>query len=413
MKTPVCILLLVVMALGSAAAAQDVELTETYTFANGHTFSYPDDWEIVNELDTMVALASDLTQAVLVDSTHFEDAGVAATGMNKSLSWYFSTVYGSSLSFDAREVKSIDIGERSGLSYAYEDTSENNALMIALPFSDDTFGVVTAASLDGALAEEAVVLAIAESFDSGGEVAQISGEAIISAGAGVACTVSTSEERTVNVHVGPGENRTSYTFLPVNVDFEVLGQATADDDSLWWKLDKEAVAPDAAAAEAWIAQDEVEASGDCELVLDVNAPPIIPIVSEPPPEPTASGSEDGEQPPTTTEGGTTPAAGSWTISFASTAPASCLGSETIHIPMNLSPETYSLTISSNAIVYGGDRLTLRQPGVYGGLFTFGTISAEIILRVRSSALMTGEIIFTEVYNDTACSITVPVTVTRN
>jgi hypothetical protein len=236
---------------------------------------------------------------------------------------------------------------------------------------------------------------------------------------GEPCTVSTSEERTVRVRVGPGENRTSYTFLPANQSFEVLGQATADDDSLWWKLDREIVAPNAAASEAWIAQEDVEAEGGCAAVVDVNAPPIIPIVSEPPPPPPDN---SGEQPSggdttTTTEGSISPTPGSWTIVSPGTVPGSCLGTETVHIPLNIPPITVSLSGGGNSIVFDGDRLTLRQPNVYGGLFTItilgSPVSAEIILRVQSPTRMTGEYIFTEVYEDTACSITVPVTVTRN
>ena len=45
----------------------------------------------------------------------------------------------------------------------------------------------------------------------------------------VSCTASTPDARTVNVRVGPGENRTSVAFLPANVDVAVTGQAEDDD----------------------------------------------------------------------------------------------------------------------------------------------------------------------------------------
>jgi|FLYN01.1.fsa_nt_gi hypothetical protein len=407
-------LFFLILILGSAVvAAQNIELTETQLFESGASFNFPEDWSVEANEGSLIVVASDLTRVTLADYAHFEDSGVAATGQNKSLTWYFNQATQGEVAFNAGDVEEIELGERSALRYDYEYDSGNAGLMLLVRFSDGGFGIVDSVSLDGDMQEEDVVLAIAESFDSG-EAAE-GGESQAGASTGVPCTVSTNQERTVRVRVGPGENRTSYTFLPANQSFEVLGQATADDDSLWWKLDRETVAPNAAANEAWVAQDDVEAEGDCEAVVDVNAPPIIPIVSEPPPgsgeQP--SGGEDG----TTTEGSISPTPGSWTISFARSAPASCLGSETVHIPLNIPPMTFSLTGGGNAIVYGGDRLTLRQPNVYGGLFDVPvggtTISAEIILRVHTASYMTGEIIFTEVLDDTACSITVPVTVTRN
>src|SRR5689334_7486187 len=57
------------------------------------------------------------------------------------------------------------------------------------------------------------------------------------------CVVRTDRAGRVSVRVGPGMNRTSFVFLPVDEDFEVLGKAEDDDGGLWWKLDREIVAP--------------------------------------------------------------------------------------------------------------------------------------------------------------------------
>ncbi len=88
------------------------------------------------------------------------------------------------------------------------------------------------------------------------------------------CTISTDQVQAVRVRVGPGVNRTAITFLPANTPFAVLGQAQAADGSLWWKLDKEQVAPHTAAAELWVAQDDVTAQGDCDAVGQAATPPI-------------------------------------------------------------------------------------------------------------------------------------------
>jgi len=400
------------------AAAQEVELTESHSFDSGATFRFPGDWTVEDEGDASVTIASELTQVTLLDYAYFEAAGVADTGAAKSTNWYFEQA-NPDAPFDRDAVEEIELGERTAQRYDYEDGDGNAAVLLTIPFSNGDFGVLDAVSLDGAMQEEDIVLAIAESFDSGGARTFSGGAAgETTASTGTPCTVSTSESRTVRVRVGAGENRTSYAFLPANQSFEVLGQAAANDDSLWWKLDRETVAPNAAANEAWVAQEDVEEAGDCGAVVDVNAPPIIPIVSAPPPEPTAApgGETQPGEPPS--EGGTSPTPGSWTIVFTSHVPASCLGTETIYLDIPIPSETYSLSGGGSSIVYGGSRLNQTRPGVYSGLFNFpdgfgGTISAEIILRVQSPTYMTGEIIFTEVFNDTACSITIPVTVTRN
>ena len=108
-----------------------------------------------------------------------------------------------------------------------------------------------------------------------------------------ACTVTAAAANSATVRVGPGENRTAITFLPADTAFTVLGVGEAADGSLWWKLDKAEVAPQSAAAELWVAQDDVTGSGDCAAVGAADAPPIIPITVQQPP---ASGGASGGQP---------------------------------------------------------------------------------------------------------------------
>jgi hypothetical protein len=361
----------------------------------------------------------------MVDYAHFEDAGVAATGQDKSITWYVNETLGDEVEFDAGDMEEIELGERTAQRFDYEFDTGNAGLLLAVPFSDGNFGVVDALSLDGEMQEEDVVLAIAESFDSGEPPAPTS-DSETGAATGTPCTVSTSEERTVSVRVGPGENRTSYTFMPANQSFEVLGQATADDDSLWWKLDREVVAPNAAANEAWVAQEEVEAEGDCAAVVDVNAPPIIPIVSEPPPPPPPD--ESGEPPSegdttttTTTEGSVMPQPGTWTVYYPPTAPASCLGDnisqDTVWLDITQPPETVALTVSGSTFVLGGRLHNPTGPNRYRGSWDVEVegelLSAETFLTVVSPTQMVGELHVTIVFGGGACSITASITVTRD
>jgi hypothetical protein len=90
------------------------------------------------------------------------------------------------------------------------------------------------------------------------------------------CTVIVFNDNVV-VRVGPGENRGALLHLPAIQSFHVLGQATAEDGSLWWQLDAEEVAPNRSANEVWVAQNEVSERGECEQITESTSPPIIPI----------------------------------------------------------------------------------------------------------------------------------------
>ncbi len=118
-------------------------------------------------------------------------------------------------------------------------------------------------------------------------VDSLTASAVTTSASGEPCMISAAEAGTATVRVGPGENRTAITFLPADTLFSVLGVGEASDGSQWWKLDKAEVAPQSAAAELWVAQDEVSASGDCAAVGAAEAPPIIPITA---PQPSGGGS---------------------------------------------------------------------------------------------------------------------------
>ncbi len=77
----------------------------------------------------------------------------------------------------------------------------------------------------------------------------------------------------VDLRVGPGENRGVFTSMKVDTWFGLLGKKTLEDGSLWWRLD---IADTGGANELWVADADVETTGDCDQVADVDAPPIIP-----------------------------------------------------------------------------------------------------------------------------------------
>lgn len=143
------------------------------------------------------------------------------------------------------------------------------------------------------------------------------------------CFVSTTEARTIRVRVGPGENRTSVTFLPEDTDIPVLGQTEDDEGNFWYQVDKEIAAPERAINEAWIATDNdaLETDGECEDIADASAPPIIPIINQP----TSSPEEDSVDSEENTEG-SSPLDGTWSLSWSGTTNVSCVGTDNVTAP---------------------------------------------------------------------------------
>lgn len=102
------------------------------------------------------------------------------------------------------------------------------------------------------------------------------------------CLVTANDESSIT-HTGPGENRGTYKYLDPTLDVTVTGKKIID-GVVWWQLDKDDVPGSAAAVlELWVNESAVEESGDCNSVVDVDAPPIIPADSPTEEEPEAEG----------------------------------------------------------------------------------------------------------------------------
>jgi hypothetical protein len=234
---------------------------------------------------------------------------------------------------------------------------------------------------------------------------------------GAPCFVRTDEANVVSVRVGPGLNRTAFVFLPAKTDFEVLGKAEADDGSLWWKLDRTVVAPRKSAAEAWVSQEDVETSGGCEAVIDVNAPPIIPI-SAPVNEPETTAEPGGA--PADTEEAITPQAGTWTIVYPNSVSGTCAkGSKTATLDLNWPPESWTLSVGSGSLTYAG-KVFVRSAGSvnsYSGqtqITRLGDtpVPARFTLRVTSETAIAATLSFSYTVGDAACSFTVRAAMSR-
>lgn len=188
------------------------------------------------------------------------------------------------------------------------------------------------------------------------------------------CSVSTSTAD-VRVHVGPGENRATLFFLPTDEDFEVVGQAEADDGSQWWKLDSESVAPDRDGAEIWVAQANVTSSGDCTAIANAAAPPINFSVAS---------SDEGDL-------GLTPLAGTWVIihGMETRETPRCFGAgETVTRPSGLINLPVSAEVSE-------DGNTMTMTGNFRG--------SPMVIQRSGGSLYTGTVVYFRMCHSGSCN----------
>lgn len=192
-------------------------------------------------------------------------------------------------------------------------------------------------------------------------------------GGGV-CIVSAEGANTARVRVGPGNNRTSVTFLPTGTEFEVLGQTDDDEGNTWYQLDKEEAAPGRAINEAWIAAADVNSSGDCDNIGEAAAPPLIPIAPVPPPQ-TSGETAGGEQPEAPAQQtGARPNAGTWTVTLNPTTNLSCAGTGNVALPTTELFLTTSIPVSASysgsTFIFDGVAMNQIGDGVYNGATNF-------------------------------------------
>lgn len=98
---------------------------------------------------------------------------------------------------------------------------------------------------------------------------------VLAGGQVTPCLIRTDRQN-VPVHVGPGQNRSVFTFLPPNQDFTVIGQAPDSEGNPWWEIDKTQIPGHEGVNGLWVAQADVTATGGCDQVQNSEAPPIIP-----------------------------------------------------------------------------------------------------------------------------------------
>lgn len=391
--------------LFSVPAAAQTDLATSYSFEGGATFNYPDDWRL-SDGNERVQVFSDATRVYVLDEAALSGIGVKATANEADALQIYFERYHSDRAFKPAKVETLEINGRSTAQYDYS-ADDGRARIIAFRFTNGALGLIEGMSLAGKLKEEEIVLAITASFDSSGDAnTAISTEP-------VDCSVSTRVADTVRVRVGPGENRASIIFLPSDEDFQVLGQASANDGSLWWKLDKEAVAPQKSANEVWVAQNDVRATGNCGAVVDVNAPPIIPISNVPPTTGNSGGGNTGVPPAT---GSGLPTTGLYSGSIGD-GNASCADIPNVNFQPDNRQFTAFIQPSGSSFIYvdGSGPLVRTSGNTFSGTITYidpsdnRPFSRAMTLTVISSTQIVGTFTDTVEYDGRLCSATLPIT----
>jgi hypothetical protein len=204
------------------------------------------------------------------------------------------------------------------------------------------------------------------------------------------------------------------TFLPAGDDFAVQGRTEVDGD-VWYQLDVEDAAPGRAINEAWVPAENLDSSGDCENIVDADAPPIVPIINQPPSQ--TGGDDDSESAaPADTTGLIRPAAGTWTLNLAATANASCQGGDNVQIPTNelFTSMSYveSLSPSGDSFVMSGTPFTFIGNNTHQAQETFDDLTGTLYITFNSSTQASGRFITSFTISGAGCSATVGFTMSR-
>jgi hypothetical protein len=266
------IMLTVIVSIGLLnvlSLAQDDGMS-TFEFADSDaSITFPEDWEQTVNEDSVLELVSDGINLMVYDSASIASLleGDDAESPEDLLTSVIDTLLVSDdVELDADNIKVVELDGREVARLAFETEGLVGAV-IALPMDDESLGgVVFTIGSDNVDELSPIVDEVVTSFNTDGSTAT-----------GEACTLSITQSNTVQIRVGPGNNRTVIAFLPANIGFDALGQTTDDDGNTWFRVSKEEAAPTKSANETWVAGDGVEQSGNCAGVVDALAPPLIPI----------------------------------------------------------------------------------------------------------------------------------------
>jgi hypothetical protein len=274
-----CSIVFGIFVLVSTVRGQD-SLAYHFPISDEH-FVYSNDWSLTELEDGSVSLTKEGINIVFFDSVYLQDS--LSLDQNSHLGDVMLSLRQvllgeTQIDLANPMIEELILGNHIARRYDYLSSDRDlRGILIAIEFNTGRYGaanlLIPASDFDQALTE---ALSIVNSFTDQ-----------------VPCTVRTDESDTVQVRVGPGTNRGILSFLPANIDFVVLGQVTLEDGSNWWQLDRSEVAPTKMAAEAWVPQDAVLASGACDTIGVAPIPPIIVLPSTDSGNGESRGGQDG------------------------------------------------------------------------------------------------------------------------
>jgi hypothetical protein len=413
--------LVAVLVMAAPVTAQK-DLQTVYELSRDYTVLVPSGWDAEENDDGGTLFASGEQSILLFDPSLMDDLlrGNTSVASERALISAYEAYYG-----DRLTRSEVDAGELAGYPaslWEFSEGRDREGIFIVAAIGNGIFVGFDIVTPEGEVDE---ALEVAENLLASmrgpgfGESAVAGGGALepVSVSA-EPCEVSTGSADTVRLRVGPGENRTSVAFLPEGRDFEVTGRAIADDGSEWFRLNKEEAAPQTAANEIWVARDEIIEQGDCDAVVDVNAPPVVPIINAPAAPPTSA---PGQPPPAAlpVTSGLLPQGGTWTMTFARQSNVSCAGTGNVvfntgDLWQNWSESDYVVraslfVINSSSFNFGGDVYTNIGGNQYRSNFgAAGGPNTQLYLTVTSATTMVGQM----TGNSGDCSGSTPVSVVR-
>lgn len=415
------LLMSLLMLCAMPVLAQDASAV---SLPGGYSITLPEGWEAALDAEFGGFTLTDgdvdgyvLAPDALVDLVEIEDDDDARDVLiSLSRVWFDSGAR-------RREVELDDLFDRETAVWDYEQQNFEGTLYV-ITFGEGEFGALdfSASNRRELRGVDDAIDEMLASFTGEGGTPVVGGGG--EGGGGDPCFVSVETEQTARLRVGPGENRTPVAFLPAGDEFEVNGRLETDDGEVWYRLNREEAAPRSSAAEIWVAADDVEESGDCDLVADASAPPVVPIVGG---GGSTGGSTGGGATGGTTggagspapEGAVLPQSGRWTLTLDPTTFASCVGTQTISFPTTdlffarTFTENVSAAADGSTITVSGNVYQRTGANQYTGVLLLGgQDSVQLILSVASSTRMTGSLIFTFYEGSLACSSTTPVVMTR-
>lgn len=225
------------------------------------------------------------------------------------------------------------------------------------------------------------------------------------------CYISAPAGEQVRLRVGPGFNRGALTYLPGG-DYLVLGQAEDEDEQIWFKLNKDDVAPERSAREVWVQKIDVEQRGGCNAVADAFAAPLIPI---PVVENGVVTVRTNGIPPG--EGDIVPVAGGYTLSYGTWGASSCMNGDQRAFAVGeeqgqLKPMSGPLQIWEDGASFTFEGIIFEREAVgsYLGQVQFGNGKVEYFrLFPRSGYYLEGQRTQNISAGGDRCSVSVPIT----